>query len=346
MNNAATYAMSEMDEQNENPQQSELVEPGSAALPVQAVPDPIANPAAPSPPADQPVKQFPAAQNDAAEIVFNGVDSSVGVYLLKFSWLIIISLVVMIATFYFTHSILGFVLPLIVLGVLKTKYENSLFATFASVNNYSYSKNGSPTSDLDGLIFSIGHSQKSTDIVSGMYKNWNFNLFVYNYTIGSGKNQEKISRAVLNVDFDTTLPAFILRRHRNLISALDNEGESLKTYGYTEKISLEGDFDQHFAVYIRPGSQDNVLSVLTPDVMQILLGLDKYEIELTSAGNFYIYAKKYIENVEALIDAYKILEAVTKPIGLYASVQKDLHSHPGPTADIVSPSISSQAPVI
>jgi hypothetical protein len=68
------------------------------------------------------------------------------------------------------------------------------------------------------------------------------------------------------------------------------------------------------------------LSILTPDVMQILIGLDKYELELTDNGIFYVYCHGYITKKQALIDIYKIVEAVTPRIGRYATREQVLNS--------------------
>lgn len=108
---------------------------------------------------------------------------------------------------------------------------------------------------------------------------------------------------------------------------LADEGESLKSSGYTEKIELEGDFSDHFQVYIILNSQIEVLTILTPDIMEILKALDKYEVELTNAGMLYVYCRGYITKKQSLLDLYKIIESVTVSIGRYALRQKQLHQN-------------------
>ncbi len=67
----------------------------------------------------------------------------------------------------------------------------------------------------------------------------------------------------------------ILLLHHSFLSKLTNFGAS----SGLQKISLEGNFDSSYDTYIVPNSQDDALSLLTPDVMQDVMaiaGTQKY----------------------------------------------------------------------
>jgi hypothetical protein len=268
----------------------------------------------------------------AGGISLDNVDAGFGAFARRKWWVIVLSVVgtivlTVILVIAKTNFVFG-ILPLVGgIGYLRKNYENSLFGAFAVSNHFNYQKNGTLLNQL-GIIFSIGRDRRFYDIVSGTYQNWDFNLFMYKYTIGYGRNSQTYDRAVMEVNFNIELPSFVLRRHK-IMGILEEEGESLRRFGYTEKINLEGDFNKHFEVFIKPNSQVDVLSILTPDIMEILIGLDKYELELTPNGIFYVYCRGYISNKESLIDIYKIVEAITEKIGSYAKQEKVLNQVSG-----------------
>ena len=211
------------------------------------------------------------------------LDSSIWKYFLR-HWLIVAA--ILIATIVCLVQLHDLTIALLIifigLGILHSRYEQALLKSFAAANNFKYEKDGVPPTQ-DGMIFSLGHSPNFSGYVSGTYLQWPLRLFLYSYTIGYGKSSSNYTRAVVEVAFGTALPPFVLRRHH--IIDIDSEGESLNSKGYTQKVALEGVSKDHFDVHIPPSTQDDVLSVLTPDVIEILEGLGKYEIEMASNGN-------------------------------------------------------------
>lgn len=266
-----------------------------------------------------------AANGNEAVVSFDGVESSLTKFVIRRLWIVALALAAAGAlVILFKNPVLVIFPLLLFLGYIKATYENGLFEAFAVANNFNYSKkNDGSAAGQDGLIFRVGHSPQYSDIVSGRYKAWSFLLFMYRYTIGYGRNSHTYHRAVMSVNFATPLPSFVLRRHK-LLQLQGDEGESLRQNGYTQKLELEGDFDDHFRVYIRPDSQIDVLSLLAPDIMQPLMGLDKYELEMTETGVLHIYCYGYLTNKQSLMDIYKILELITGPIGRYANRAKEL----------------------
>lgn len=240
-----------------------------------------------------------------------GSSQSYAKFLLKYWYYVVLTVVISLAVSIFVNF-LGIVIIIIAVGVSRQFFENDLFKAFARANQFDYQK-GSAGLGQTGFIFSIGHSQFYKDVVSGTYQKLPLLLFMFHYTIGYGRNSHTYDRAVMAINFNTLLPAFVLRRHRKF-QLLEEERESLKSYNYTEKINLEGDFADHFQVYIRPGTQVDVLTILTPDVMQILVNLDKYEIEMTSDGSFCVYCHGLITKTRSLIEMYQIVEVVSQKL--------------------------------
>jgi hypothetical protein len=226
---------------------------------------------------------------------------------------------------------IGFIAPIyaviifiVAISGMRFFFETDLFKAFADSNGYTFTKKAL-VEDQTGLIFNIGHGRIGENLVSGAYQRWPFLLFLYSYTVGYGRDSHTFHRGVMSIDFSTTLPAFVLRKHKHL-EILEEEGESLRNNGYSDKLNLEGDMNDHFQVYIRPNTQIDVLTILTPDTMELLIKLDKYEIEMTAYGQFYVYCHGFITKKQDLVDMYTIVGSVLPKIGSDALRTQQLQS--------------------
>lgn len=238
---------------------------------------------------------------------------------------ILITVVASALIFIFFNNLAGIAFCLAGFLVVSIFSEVDIFEAFALSNGYQYQKDGQ-LSEQTGIMFYISNANMYQNVVYGTYQQWPFYLFNFNYTVGeSAQNSHTYFRTVMTINFFTRLPAFFLRKH-NVLQMLKEEGEALQSFGYTEKIELEGDFRDHFQVYIEPDTQDDVLAILTPDVMDMLVRLDKYEIEMTEAGDFYIYRHGYIKNQHELADIYVIVEAITQKLGFDIAIKQELPS--------------------
>jgi len=263
-----------------------------------------------------------SALSHPSGVNLDGVASGFSAYLRKKWWAFLLILVLTIGLA-FINPIMGLAVLIIGTFFMKQLYENVLFQAFANTNHFSFARSGQI--EASGLIFDIGNSRRFSDIVTGQYLQWPLLLFIYTYTIGYGRDSHTYNRAVMAIKFSVSLPAFVLRRHK-FLGNLTDEGESLKKYSYSQKVNLEGDFNKHFEVYIRPNTQDNVLAILTPDVMNMLIGLDKYEVELTDSGTLYVYSHDLITKKQDLVDIYSIVEAIIPKLSRHANMQKELNT--------------------
>lgn len=329
-----------MENQNNNPNN---FQDSNTQIPAQPFQQPIqttqniqTSPNQPPTPTNPSAIQPNPGNNQAAPSLDN-VGGGYGYIFKKYWWFTLPYFAIVVVLFVFS-AVFAIILLAVGIPIFKFKYENSLFSAFASSNHFSFTKNGG-MDQQNGLIFNIGYSKRFKDCVIGTYKQWPMALFVYIYTVGAGKSTHTFRRAVMSVNFGTPAPAFILRHH-SVIQMLENDGESLKSHGYTQEVNLEGNFSQHFKVFIQPNTQDDVLSILTPDVMELVLGLQKYEIELTSNGVFYIYCHGLISKKQSLIDMYRIIESVAPKIGSDVIRKQQISS--SITQTIISPDPSSQ----
>jgi hypothetical protein len=217
-----------------------------------------------------------------------------------------------------------YIMVAICIGILAFVfiYSSDPLKSFAQANNYGFLSYGF-LPDQSGLIFDIGYGPEFSDIVYGLYRNWPFYLFVYSYSIDDQESSKRYARTVLSIDCMAPLPSFVLRKYR-LLQIFEEEGESLRAHGYTQKIELEGDFDKYFQVFIKPDTQVEVLTILTPDFMELIMKLDQYEIEVTEDGKLYVYYHSTIKRKQDLTDTYAIIETLVPKIEAYVSRQQEI----------------------
>ena len=116
---------------------------------------------------------------------------------------------------------------------------------------------------LAGLIFGLGSSRTATDIVRGTTPRL-VEFANYRYTTGSGKEQTTHRWGYVAVKLSTPLPHIVL-------DAVGNNGlfgsNLPAAFDKHQRLSLEGDFDQHFALYCPQGYERDALYLFTPDIM-------------------------------------------------------------------------------
>jgi hypothetical protein len=116
---------------------------------------------------------------------------------------------------------------------------------------------------LPGMIFNVGGSRTSSDLVRGEQPRF-VEFANYQYTTGSGKNRTTHRWGYVAIKLDAPLPNIVL-------DATSNDslfGSNLPaTFDRDQRLSLEGDFDQHFSLYCPQGYEQDALYLFTPDIM-------------------------------------------------------------------------------
>lgn len=129
------------------------------------------------------------------------------------------------------------------------------------------------------------------------------------------------------------LPSFVMCKTGTL-HAIDmylTEGrtEALATQGYTQQLRLEGSFNRYFRVFMRPNTELEVLSLLTPDIMELLLQLRQYEIELSDDSTLYVYSDDYLTKQEGLESMFRFVGMLASKISRYAALRERIQDDSG-----------------
>lgn len=154
-----------------------------------------------------------------------------------------------------------------------------------------------PVSDnppLPGMVFGQGSSRKATDVVRGARPRF-VEFGNYQYTTGSGKNRTTHHWGYVAVKLSTPLPHIVLDATSN--NALF--GSNLPaSFDRDQRLSLEGDFDRHFALYCPAGYEADALYLFTPDIMARFIDhAAALDVEIVDDWMF-LYAKRQFSTLD------------------------------------------------
>jgi hypothetical protein len=134
---------------------------------------------------------------------------------------------------------------------------------FARANGMSYMPR-MPRPPLPGMIFGIGNSRVSSDIVRGTVPRF-VEFANYTYDTGSGKERHTFHWGYVALKLDTPLPNIVLDSTSN--NDLFGVSNLPVSFDKDQRLHLEGDFDKHFALYCPRGYERDALYLFTPDIM-------------------------------------------------------------------------------
>lgn len=154
-----------------------------------------------------------------------------------------------------------------------------------------------PVSDnppLPGMVFGQGSARKATDVVRGARPRF-VEFGNYQYTTGSGKNRTTHHWGYVAVKLSTPLPHIVLDATSN--NALF--GSNLPaSFDRDQRLSLEGDFDKHFALYCPTGYEADALYLFTPDIMARFIDhAAALDVEIVDDWMF-LYAKRQFSTLD------------------------------------------------
>lgn len=175
----------------------------------------------------------------------------------------------------FLFAALGSVLPIVVVGgavaaiaitvtrgTLGRSERRYRLDRFATANGMSYLP-AVPSPALPGMIFGVGSSRSSSDLVRGERPRF-VEFANYQYTTGSGKNRTTHRWGYVAIKLDVPLPHIVL-------DATSNNGlfgsNLPATFDKDQRLGLEGDFDEFFSLYCPAGYERDALYLFTPDIM-------------------------------------------------------------------------------
>ena len=178
---------------------------------------------------------------------------------------------------------------------------------FARDMKYSFADNAEIGS-VNGSLFSVGHSRKITDVISGMDNDRPVRVFLYQYTVGSGKNSHTYCYTVCENTFSGNVPHILL--HKPGFFLLEN---GLSFFG-DEEITLEGDFNKYFSLHVEKNFEQEAYEIFTPDFMSELIDTaQKLNFEFFQ-NKLYIYSHGYIQSRAELDSMFALADKLCDKI--------------------------------
>ena len=166
---------------------------------------------------------------------------------------------------------------------------------FARANALSYTaREDGPR--LPGMIFARQDetSAFSTDIVR---RESDPSFVVANHTLatGSGKQRREYRWGYVALRLNTPLPHIVLDAQRNNAWGASSLPLSLAS---RQQLSLEGDFDRHFALYCPEGYEADALYLFTPDVMARLIdSAALFDVEIID-DYVFLYSQEEVSTLD------------------------------------------------
>ncbi|MDJ1114096.1 hypothetical protein [Microbacterium dauci] len=176
---------------------------------------------------------------------------------------------------------------LIIRGIGRSGERWYRLDRFAQANGMTWFPTA-PAPALPGMIFSHGSSRQASDLLRGDRPRF-VEFANYRYTTGSGKNQTTHRWGYVAIKLATPLPHIVLDAVGN--NALF--GSNLpQVFDKDQRLSFEGDFDQHFALYCPRGYEQDALYLFTPDIMARFIDhAAQLDVEIVDDWLF-LYAKR------------------------------------------------------
>lgn len=162
-----------------------------------------------------------------------------------------------------------------------------------------------------GLIFGIGGSRT---IVRGIRdESARFTEIAnYRYTTGTGKERTVHRWGYAAVRMDVPLPHIVLDAVGN--NGLFGSSNLPASFDRSQRLSLEGDFDQHFALYCPAGYERDALYLFTPDIMASFIDqAARFDVEIVDDWLFLYARNRDLVTVDpaALAAVFAVIDAVT-----------------------------------
>lgn len=196
---------------------------------------------------------------------------------------------------------------------------------------------------LPGMIFGLGRDRHATDVVRGDRPRF-VEFGNYRYTTGSGKNQTTHRWGYIAVKLSSPLPHIVL-------DAVGNNGlfgSNLPTaFDRDQRLGLEGDFDEYFALYCPQGYEADALYLFTPDIMaRFIDNAAALDVEIVDDWLF-LYAKRDFSTLDARTWAwlFSVVGALLQKFAQWERWRDDRLIGSAASAAVTAASVPFVAPV-
>jgi len=114
---------------------------------------------------------------------------------------------------------------------------------------------------------------------------------------------------VVHAGLTKTVPTILLLHH-NFLSKLT---AAIESWGM-QRLSLEGDFNSHFDTYINKGTEIEALTILQPDVMELLISSVKNPSAEFAGQSFYLIQETGSLSPDSITAMLNNVSAVVKKV--------------------------------
>jgi hypothetical protein len=197
------------------------------------------------------------------------------------------------------------------------KLKNNVWKEFAAANGWPLDTQNSPAVVIPPSL-QFGHSRTWSPIIQAKLDDLACDLLTYQCATGSGRSEVTHNFTIASTSLAQALPHLLLmskKVHADVQRDLVN-GETLK---------LEGDFNDYFNLQIEKGQEVDVLTIITPDIMQTLVDHNQAEdIEILGQNLYFItnQDKRDYRDMQVLISSVVALsQQIVQNITLSASVE-------------------------
>ena len=179
-----------------------------------------------------------------------------------------------------------------VIGWRRARVTRYRLNRFAQANGMSYEGRVSSPA-LPGMIFSLGGSRMSTDLVRGTSPRF-VEFGNYQYTVKRGKSSTTYRWGYVAVKLDVPLPNIVLDAKGN-----NGFGSNLPaSFQKEQRLSLEGDFDEYFTLYCPEGYERDALYLFTPDIMaRFIDNAAELDVEIVDDWMF-LYTQRRVSTLD------------------------------------------------
>ncbi len=172
----------------------------------------------------------------------------------------------------------------IILSIRIKKLKNGVWKQFAAANGWTIDVETPPEVVVPPSL-QFGHSRELSPVIQAQIGDMICDLLTYCCVTGSGKSQQTHNFTIACTSLPRPLPHMLLMSKKSRADVRRDllDGENLK---------LEGDFDDYFGLQIEKGQEVDVLTIITPDVMQALVDYGQTEDIEVLGNNVYFITNK------------------------------------------------------
>jgi hypothetical protein len=234
------------------------------------------------------------------------------------AWPVSIILILSLAAYVQSMSLVLFLaLPIAVfygfyLDTIISDRKDKMWEHFAAANNWQYDASAA---SLDNIppSYNYGTDGGMSTVVMALINNIPMNIFSFtrlNEINGKGLPHDYTA---VRVPLPAAVPHIVLfndHTHMRVQTGFDQ----------AQKVQLEGNFNSYFTMEIEAGTQVDALTIITPDVMQVMIADESHEdIEIAGRALYFVVASDKR-------DALTVKQLLTSAAALTPQIIENLNS--------------------